>query len=102
MTRERFDREAQRVSSLLPGVGPRLGVIGSTSFWHADSERTCAEVGRLLAAEIGDLVLLTGGVEGVGEAVGRSFFQARREAKQEPHVFHILPHGEEAWDYGQT
>jgi hypothetical protein len=81
--------------------GPRVGILGSTDFWHADSERTCTEIGRLLAA-IPGLVLLTGGVEGIGEAVGRSFFEARRASGQEPRVFHVLPEGEEAWDYGET
>jgi hypothetical protein len=77
-----------------------VGVLGSTDFWHADSEHTCSELGRLLAS-IPGLVLLTGGVEGIGEAVGRSFFQARRASGQEPCVYHVLPEGEEAWDYGE-
>jgi hypothetical protein len=76
-------------------------VLGSTDFWHADSERTCSEIGRLLAG-ISGLVLLTGGVEGIGEAVGRNFFQTRRDSGQEPCVYHVLPEGEEAWDYGET
>jgi hypothetical protein len=76
-------------------------VLGSTDFCHADSERTCTEVGRLLAS-IPDLVLLTGGVEGIGEAIGRSFFQARRASGLEPRVYHVLPEEEEAWDYGET
>jgi hypothetical protein len=96
----RYDREARRLEALLPH-GPRVAVLGSTDFWHADSEPTCSAVGRLLAG-IPGLVLLTGGVEGIGEAVGRSFFQARRNAGQEPRVYHVLPEGEEAWDYGET
>jgi hypothetical protein len=76
-------------------------VLGSTDFWHADSERTCSEIGRLLAG-ISGLVMLTGGVEGIGEAVGRNFFQTRRDSGQEPCVYHVLPEGEEAWDYGET
>jgi hypothetical protein len=95
-----YDREARRLEALLPH-GPRVGVLGSTDFWHADSERTCSEIGRLLAG-ISGLVLLTGGTEGIGEAIGRSFFQARRDAGQEPRVYHVLPEGEEAWDYGET
>jgi SLOG cluster4 family len=98
--RARFDQEARRLEALLPH-GPRVAVLGSTEFWHADSERTCSEIGRLLAGLSG-LVLLTGGVEGIGEAVGRSFFQARRDSGQEPCVYHVLPEGEEAWDYGET
>jgi hypothetical protein len=96
----RFDQETRRLDVLLP-PGPRIAVLGSTDFWHADSERTCSETGRLLAG-ISGLVLLTGGVEGIGEAVGRSFFQARLDSGQEPCVYHVLPKGEEAWDYGET
>ena len=81
--------------------GPRVGVLGSTEFWHADSERACVEIGRQMAG-IPGLVLLTGGVEGIGEAVGRSFFQAHRNSGQEPRIYHVLPEGEEPWDYGAT
>jgi len=95
-----FDDLANRILTRLPD-GPELVVIGSTSFWHADSEATCVAVGRLLA-DVPDLLLVTGGVEGVGETVGRSFFLARTQAGREPRVYHLLPHGEEAWDYGET
>jgi hypothetical protein len=95
-----YDQEARRLGALLP-FGPRVAVLGSTEFWHPDSERTCTAIGRWLAG-IPGLVLLTGGVEGIGEAVGRSFFQARRDSGQEPRVYHILPRGEPAWDYGET
>jgi len=81
--------------------GPRVTVLGSTDFWHADSESTCKAIGQLLA-NIQGLVLLTGGVEGIGEALGRGFFQARRDAGQKPLVYHVLPHGEPSWDYGET
>jgi hypothetical protein len=96
----RYDHEARRLDALLPD-GPRVSVLGSTDFWHTDSERTCSEIGRLLA-DIPGLVLLTGGVEGIGEAVGRSFFQARLASGQEPRVYHVLPEGEQSWDYGET
>ncbi len=95
-----YDREADKLRMLLPH-GPRVIVIGSTSFWHAQSERTCIEIGRLLAA-IPNLSLITGGVEGVGETTSRSFFQSRLETEQEPRVYHVLPQGEESWDFGQT
>jgi hypothetical protein len=97
---KRFDFEAIRLESLLP-TGPRIAVLGSTDFWHAESERTCVEIGRLLAA-IPSLLLITGGVEGIGEAVGRSFFQERSHCGNEPRVYHVLPNGEQAWDYGET
>jgi predicted Rossmann-fold nucleotide-binding protein len=94
------EREVQQLEALLP-KGPRLAVIGSSDFWHGDSEATCAHVGQLLAG-IPTLVLVTGGVEGIGEAIGRSFFATRRAAGQEPCVYHVLPRGEPAWDYGET
>jgi SLOG cluster4 family len=96
----RYDQEARRLDSRLPR-GPRVAVLGSTDFWHAESERTCTEIGRLLA-EIPGLLLLTGGVEGIGEAVGRSFFKSRRDSGQDSSVYHVLPKGEKAWDYGET
>jgi len=96
----RYDQEARRLVAVLPR-GPRVAVLGSTDFWHADSERTCTQIGRLLAS-IPGLVLLTGGVEGIGEAVGRSFFHARRDSGHEPRVYHVLPEGAGAWDYGET
>jgi hypothetical protein len=87
----RFDQEARRLEAFLP-KGPRVVVLGSTDFWHADSEQTCSLIGRLMA-DVPGLVLLTGGVEGIGEAVGRSFYQARRDTGQEPLVYHVLPEG---------
>ncbi len=99
-TGEAYDREAQRLNAVFPR-GPRIVVIGSTDFWHKESESTCANIGRLAAAITG-LVLITGGVEGVGEATRRSFYQARCGSGQEPRVYHVLPTGEEAWDYGET
>lgn len=96
----RYDQHVLRLESQLPH-GPRVAVLGSTDFWHSDSERTCHAIGRLLAC-IPGLVVLTGGVEGIGEAVGRSFFGARCALGQDPRVYHVLPDGEEAWDYGET
>ena len=46
--------------------------------------------------------MLTGGVSGVGEAIGRSCFDARSQAFGHRGIFHVLPEGETAWDYGQT
>jgi SLOG cluster4 family len=98
--KDAFDHEATVVREQLP-AGLRLAVIGSTSFWHPESEATCTALGRLLTSLDG-LVLLTGGVEGVGEAVARSFHAAREaEGGGEP-VFHLLPRGYRRWDYGET
>ena len=100
MKNEALDREAAAVAAQLP-AGPCLAVIGSTSLWHIESEATCSALGRLLA-DLDGLVLLTGGVEGVGEAIGRSFFRAREDEEGHRGVFHLLPRGHGRWDYGET
>lgn len=97
---EAFDAEAARLAAQLP-AGPRLVVIGSTSLWHPESEPTCTALGRLLASVDG-LVLLTGGVRGAGEALGRSFHAARSAGGGIERLFHVLPHGSARWDYGET
>jgi len=74
----------------------RLALIGGTSFWHEESEATCDAIGLRLSA-IPELVLLTAGVSGAGEALGRAFHRGRGA-----NVFHILPRGSERWDYGTT
>ena len=101
MDGEVFDRETAVVAARLP-AGPRLAVIGSTSFWHAESQETCAVLGRLLA-DLGGLVLVTGGVEGVGEAVGRSFWAASGQRAEGRRGASCVPsppsrlHEEEPW-----
>jgi uncharacterized protein (TIGR00725 family) len=95
----KFDDEAARVSAMLP-AGPRLAVIGSTHCHHQDTESICGAVGRALAG-FEHLILLTGGVSGVGEWVGKSFYAARTGDGHRG-VFHILPNGHSKWDYGET
>ncbi len=72
---------------------PKLAVIGSTSFWGDTSEAICKAAGRYLT-KIDNLVMLTGGVSGIPEAVSRSFSTDR--------VFHIQPQGYKIWDYGHN
>lgn len=93
-----LDEQAANLTAQLPPA-PRIAVIGSTSFWHTDSEATCRLIGAQLA-QIDCLTLLTGGVEGVGETVGRSFFAACGSG--EVRTFHVLPTGCMGWDYGVT
>jgi signal transduction histidine kinase len=50
-------------------------------------------------ATIKNLVLITGGMTGIGEGVGRSFFDARKQEIHNPDVFHILPRGCACWDF---
>ena len=82
-------------------AGVRVAVIGSTSFWHQESELTCAEIGERLAG-LNGLVLLTGGVSGVGECTGRGYLKGCRAMGRTPTVIHVLPRGCGAWDYGTT
>lgn len=93
-----FDEQAANLIAQLPPA-PRIAVIGSTSFWHPDSEVTCRLIGAQLA-ELDRLLLFTGGLSGVGETVGRSFFAACGSGEER--TFHLLPAGCIAWDYGVT
>jgi len=95
-----FDDEAAVVSAKIP-AGVRVAVIGSTSFWHEESEQTCAAIGEGLAA-LDSLVLLTGGVSGVGECIGRGYLKGCTMRRRMPSVIHVLPRGCRAWDYGTT
>ena len=56
---------------------PCVAIIGSGSFWDPESESTCREIGARLA-EVPDVTLITGGIGGVGDTVGRSFYLATR------------------------
>ena len=96
----KFDREAVLVGAEIP-TGVRVAVIGSTTFWHQESEQTCTEIGERLAG-LNGLVLLTGGVSGVGECNGRGYVKGCSALGRTPTVIHVLPRGCGAWDYGTT
>lgn len=100
MESEMLDSEAAEVAAMLP-AGSRVAIIGSNSYWHAASEETCAALGRSLA-RLNRLVLVTGGVSGVAEGVGRSFCSAREGLGRQADVFHLLPRGSWRCDYGET
>ena len=95
-----YNTELMSVADQLP-QGLRLGIIGSTAFNGQDSQAICMAVGTQLAA-LHDLVLITGGVTGVGETIGRAFVDARRNCPEQPTAYHLLPHGFRPWDYGVT
>ncbi|MBS0264647.1 MAG: hypothetical protein JSS02_22120 [Planctomycetes bacterium] len=95
-----YDAEAARIAAELPR-GPRVVIIGSSAFWHDQSLETSAALGKLLAG-LPELVLITGGVGGAGESVGRAFDAAARARGSSAEVYHILPHHEFTWDYGRT
>lgn len=93
-----YNTELMSVADQLP-QGLRLGIIGSTAFNGQDSQAICIAVGTQLAG-LHDLVLITGGVTGVGETIGRAFVDARRNCPEQPTAYHLLPHGFRPWDYG--
>ena len=75
-----YDAEALRVCAVLPS-GPRLVVIGSTSFWGSDSQQLCEAIATDLAPTA-SLVAITGGMSGVGITFGRAFAGARRAVRK--------------------
>ena len=95
-----FDAEAQSISTALPR-GPRLVVIGSTSFWGPDSRQLCKAIAADLAA-VAELVALTGGMDGVGLTFGQAFASARRAGGLPENLFHLLPRGFGPCDSGVT
>ncbi|MFN8547442.1 MAG: hypothetical protein U0527_05595 [Candidatus Eisenbacteria bacterium] len=95
-----FEPAANLIRAELP-AGPRVAVLGSTSFFSPLSEGVSIALGRGLATLPG-LALLTGGVSGVGQTVARAFHDARDQAKLERRVFHLLPQGMDELDYGTT
>jgi predicted Rossmann-fold nucleotide-binding protein len=96
-----YDHLAAQIAGELP-AGPRLIVIGSAGFWHPESEPLCEQLGRHIAC-INDLVLITGGVGGVGTTIGKSFYRDRQQqGKSAVSVFHVLPEGARAPNYGRT
>jgi predicted Rossmann-fold nucleotide-binding protein len=95
-----FDRAAAEVASKLP-PSFRVAIIGSTSFWHPDSEETCSALGRVLAY-MRDLALVTGGVGGVGDTVARRFWDSREGKDGDRGLFHVLPLGYGPRKVGRT
>jgi predicted Rossmann-fold nucleotide-binding protein len=95
-----YDSEARMVGeAVTPGC--RLVVIGSTSFWGADSRVLCEAIAADLAGVAG-LVTLTGGMDGVGLTFGRAFAAAQRVAGCPETLFHLLPRGTGPCDSGVT
>lgn len=69
--------------------GKLVYVSGGTKFFSKCGEAICQEIGKELAKDEG-IVLITGGFFGVGETIGRSFFE-ERERMEAPHgVCHVV------------
>jgi hypothetical protein len=79
------------VSRALPH-GDRIAVIGSTSFWSKLGRPVADLLGHSLGA-MPDVVLLTGGMEGVAETVSRSFWLTRERIGLPSNLVHLVPHG---------
>ena len=95
-----IDRQATELAARL-APGPRIGIIGGTRMTHPGSEDICRQIGRRLAA-MPDQTLLTGGVAGIGDTIGRAYFQTRRDIGMRGEVVHLLPQGVVGPDYGRT
>jgi len=98
------------VASLLPELSAqlssapphRIGILGSTSFFHYDTEAICAALGQRLA-QLPQVALLTGGMPGVAETTARSFQQhfSEQPGKIAP-IYHLQPIGFKPWDFGRS
>ena len=69
--------------------GNHVYVSGGTKFFSKNGEAICKEIGRQLAQEE-NMVIVTGGFYGVGETVGRSFFEERERLNQPHGVCHVI------------
>ena len=77
-----------RLTNDLP-PGKHVYISGSTVFYSSCGKEICEELGRQLAQDP-EITLITGGFFGVGETVGRSFFDERTRL-QKPHgVCHVI------------
>ncbi|KAL3864953.1 hypothetical protein ACJMK2_006594 [Sinanodonta woodiana] len=65
-------------------------IAGSTKFYNQSSEAICRSIGVNLAA-LDMVTLVTGGFYGVGETVGRSFYEESQRLFHHHDTWHILP-----------
>jgi len=78
----------KELESKLP-EGKHVYISGGTRFFSKNGEAICRAIGKELARNK-SIILITGGFFGVGETVGRSFFEERQNM-QEPHgVCHVV------------
>lgn len=78
----------KQVKQSLPDEGKLVYVSGSTQFFSHNGEEVSTEVGKRLAKDQ-NIVLVTGGFYGVGETVGRSFYEERKRLGWDDGVIHI-------------
>ncbi|MGD1907059.1 MAG: pentapeptide repeat-containing protein [Leptolyngbyaceae cyanobacterium] len=80
----------------------RVGILGSTSFFHPSTESICTALGQQLAQQ-SQVTLLTGGMPGVAEAVARNFHQFYRGTAigGTAPIYQLLPTGFEPGAFGK-
>jgi len=84
--------EVDKMCSLLAAKLPKgkhIYISGGTKFYSSCGEEICKELGRLLAQDPG-IILVTGGFYGVGETVGRSFFDERGRMNLPHGICHVI------------
>jgi hypothetical protein len=97
---DRLKAEAESLDSVI-ATGPRLVVLGSTSFRGEDGRKLCQSLAAGLA-KVAPLIVLTGGMDGVGRVFERSFAKARQTASLPENLYHLLPRGFGPCDTGVT
>lgn len=97
---ERYLQMVAQLERELP-AGDRVAVIGSTRFWHDETEATCESVGANLA-RVERLVLLTGGVPGVPECTASAFAGSLGDEAALLRLVHVLPEGHLPCETGRT
>lgn len=70
-------------------TGDHVYISGGTKFYSKQGEAISREIGRQLANEE-DVILVTGGFYGIGETVGRSFFEERKRLNIPHGVCHVV------------
>ena len=89
-----------KLNNQLP-KGNHVYISGGTKFFSESGEAICKEIGKELAKDE-NIVLTTGGFYGVGETVGRSFFE-ERERMARPHgICHVIAVRDEQDKTNQT
>ena len=81
--------------------GKHVYISGGTKFYSKCGEAVCKEIGKALARDE-EVILITGGFYGVGETIGRSFFEERKCIDKPHGVYHIIPERDEQDKSTQT
>ncbi len=69
--------------------GKHVYISGGVRFFSKNGEAICREIGKELAQDK-TIILVTGGFFGVGETVGRSFFEERERMQDSHGICHVV------------